>query len=135
MKIDKAFLRRLGIASVVLIAVGGIAFRRELGDAAVFAASGTGFIIALANVIVGYVALRHARGGDMRRFNVVLFGSMAVRIVAILVLLLLCVLVGHMHAVALVASLFAFYMVFLVIELHSLLTGAPKTPPPGTHNG
>ncbi len=135
MKIDASFIRRLAIASVAIAVVGGLSFREALADGSVMVAAVVGYAIALVNVIVGYAAVRRARGGDMRRFNIVLFGSMTVRVVGILAVLTICVLVVKLHAIALVTSLFSFYIVFLVIELQALLAGARHPSSPGSSNG
>lgn len=121
MKIEGTFLKRLGLASAAIIAVGTWPMMRAAEhDANVVVACVIGFGLSLANVLGGYVTIVMGRGKSPQQFSVVFLGGMTVRMLAMLALIWICVSVMALPVIPLVASLFVFYLTYLVIEVHFL---------------
>jgi hypothetical protein len=123
MNIDrKVFVKRLLIASVCIVAVGIYPLLKAAeGDGRVILSAAIGFGISVANVIAAYSLIVRSLGRSPQLFNVTVFGSMLVRMFAILALVWFFISYVELPAVSLVASLFGSYLVFMVVEIQLLL--------------
>src|SRR5579863_9497720 len=125
-KIDRAvFIKRLVIASLGIIAVGIYPLINAAeGNGRVIVAAAVGFGISLANISAAYWVLAYSLGRSPQLFNMTVFGSMLVRMFAILALVWFFVSYVELPAISLVASLFGSYLVFMVVEIQLLLKSA-----------
>ena len=134
MTIEAKFLRRIAIASAVLAAVGFWPVMQAGNEnPQVYVAAITGYLLSLGNVLAGFgaVVLARKRGGP--DFNLIIFGSMSVRMLLMLALIYFFVQFVKLPPIALVASLFLCYLTFLLIEVQFLWSSSRRTgqtPPP-----
>ena len=121
MKIEGAFLKRLGFASAAIIALGLWPLMRAAEqDPNVVSAAVAGFAMSLGNVLAGYATIAYGRTRSPQQFGVIFLGGMTVRMLLLLGVIWICVGFLHMPVIALVVSLFVFYLAYLVIEVHFL---------------
>jgi hypothetical protein len=79
-----------------------------------------GFVISLANAVAGYVIIERAFNKNIKIFMTMIFGSMAARMMAIAIIMLLIVFLTKLDFIYLVASLMFFYFLFTGIEIYYL---------------
>lgn len=118
-KFDTAFLRYVLYASLIVLAA---AFYPVYKYASSLQTSSIvyGYLISLINVMIGYGLNSIAFEKKVKSFMVIVFGGMAVRMLAVAVLLLILLYILHLDAVSLVASVFFFYFLFISIEIKFL---------------
>ncbi len=125
MKIEGTFLKRLGLASALIIAAGAWPLMRAAEhEANAVVAGAIGFGLSLANVLAGYATIVIGRGRSPQQFSVIFLGGMTVRMLAMLALLWICVSVMTLPVIPLVVSLFVCYLTYLAIEVHFLWSTA-----------
>lgn len=121
MSIEGKFLKRLGIATVVIAAAGiWPLIQAAQGDTLVFVAALVGFALSAFNVLTGFLAITIGRTKDAQTMNMIVFGGMTARMLIMLGAIILCVRFFELPAIPLLASLFVFYLTFLVIEVQFL---------------
>jgi hypothetical protein len=84
-------------------------------EIAIAAAAGAG--VSAMNAFFGYLAIAYAMKRSYSTFLKVVLGGMAVRLGFMLGALALLIGVLHVHAVALLATMLAFYAVYLILEI------------------
>jgi hypothetical protein len=77
----------------------------------------SGWILSLANVLFGTKYIVKVIDKDNKRFFIVLFGSMIVRLFVTLIFVLIGLLVFKLSELFFVFSLFGFYFAFIAIEI------------------
>ncbi|HEY5536941.1 MAG TPA: hypothetical protein VIL99_18650 [Ignavibacteria bacterium] len=77
----------------------------------------SGWILSLANVLLGTKFIVKAIDKDNKRFFTILFGSMVVRLFVTLIFVLIGLLVFKLNEMFFVFSLFGFYFAFIAIEI------------------
>lgn len=121
MTIEGKFLKRLAIASVLIFAAGmWPLIQAAHDDTMVFVAAGIGFGLSAFNVLAGFLAITFGRTKDAQTMNMIVFGGMTARMLFMLGMIILCVRFFEIPAIPMVASLFVFYLTFLVIEVQFL---------------
>jgi hypothetical protein len=80
-------------------------------------AAGLGGLLALGNVLLGYLTVEYAFEKSYTAFLKAVLGGMGVRMLALLGALLALVTLFHVHPMALTVSLAVYYGVFLVLEI------------------
>ena len=91
-------------------------------------AAAVGFLISLANVVAGYRVVASSVGKPSRLFMASVFGSMVVRLFAMLALLWFFVSIVALPPVSLAASLMISYFVFMIVEIQVLIHSAGFKP-------
>ena len=81
-----------------------------------------GAAMSVLNVFMGYAAIEYSFGKSYTHFVQIVLGGMVVRLFVMAGLLLVLIAVFRFHAVALVSSLFAMYVVFLALEVFYIHT-------------
>jgi hypothetical protein len=84
-------------------------------DVIIGVAAGAG--LGTINIALGYASIQYGLGKSMTKFTGALIGGMGVRLLVVLGLLGLLLGLLDLHAAALTASLFYFYVVFLILEI------------------
>lgn len=77
-----------------------------------------GFVISLTNAIIGYRIVEKSLNKNVKMFMTMIFGSMAARMMAIAIIMLLIVFLTALDFTYLVASLMFFYFLFTGIEIY-----------------
>jgi len=77
----------------------------------------SGWILSIANVLLGTKFIAKAIDKDNKRFFTVLFGSMVVRLFVTLIFVLIGLLIFKLNEMFFVFSLFGFYFAFIAIEI------------------
>lgn len=73
-------------------------------------------IVALANVLIGYLMMEYALDKPNQQFLSLVFGGMAIRLLATMVVLFI-LFTAKYHQLALSLSLMVFYVVYMVAEI------------------
>ena len=76
-----------------------------------------GYAISLANVLVGFGLIEIAMTKDIKKFMVIIFSGMIIRIFSSAAFLVLLLSFTTADAKGLIASFFLFYVVFTVLEI------------------
>jgi hypothetical protein len=115
MKLDKRFPLQVGG-----VLIGGLllaAFPAMRAGEGVLAAVVIGAVLSTLNVLAGFLAIEYSFDKAHATFLKAVLGGMGVRMVAMLAILVLLLRFTALPAVALVASVLGFYVMFLVLEL------------------
>lgn len=115
MKFDKRFPVQIGVTLVVGLLLGAVPAARAGGDT--LTAVVIGALLSTANVLAGFFAIEYAFDKSHETFLKAIVGGMGVRMVLMLGIIVVLIRVASVQAVALVVSVLAFYVVFLVFEL------------------
>ena len=125
---SRQFFLRIAIASGIVIALGIWPLMRNAeGGSTVIGAAIVGFALSLANVLGAFAGIVMARKRGGQEFNIIVFGSMTIRMLLMMALIYLMVAFVKLPVIAFVASLFAFYVVFLIIEVHYLWSSSRRS--------
>ena len=117
--IDRTFLFQVGIAFVVLGGLLAVVLFNYATEEVLVAAM-VGATMSVLNAVAGTLAGGLAMGKSATGFLKIVLGGMAVRMMVLLGLLFVFIKVAGLHVLALTATLFGFYLVFLVLEIFSI---------------
>ena len=87
------------------------------GSADILLAVVVGALLSTVNALLGYLAIQLSFDKSYSVFLKVVLGGMGVRLALMLGALALLIGVSGLHAIALTASVLAFYFVFIVLEI------------------
>lgn len=87
------------------------------GSREVILAVAAGAALGTANIFLGYLAIVYGLNKSMSTFMKAVIGGMGVRLLLLIGGLVFFILVLDLHVVALTASLFYFYTVYLALEI------------------
>jgi hypothetical protein len=76
-----------------------------------------GCVVSVLNALAGYVSIEYAFDKPNAVFLKIVLGGMGIRLVALGIIVVLLIKVFHLHLFGLIASLFAFYFIFVVAEI------------------
>ena len=79
-----------------------------------------GYAVSFINVIFGYFLNRTALNKNIKNFMVIVFGSMALRLILVAIVLVILLTYTKLESVSLVSSVFFFYFLFVSIEIYFL---------------
>ena len=116
MKVD----RRFPLQILATLAVFGILSAYPLarfGSGEIILAAVIGALLSTLNVVLGFLTIEYAFEKSYTTFLKAVLGGMGIRMLLILGLLVGLILLAHVDAIALVVSLLAFYMVYLILEI------------------
>jgi hypothetical protein len=115
-KFDFAFIRNLFTASLIILFF-------SIYPLFIYASKNQiisfiyGYAISLANVLVGFGLIETAMTKDIKKFMVIIFSGMIIRIFSSAAFLVLLLSLTIADARGLIASFFLFYVVFTVLEI------------------
>jgi hypothetical protein len=115
-KFDYSFPRQ-----VLLVFVGGTALAAyplfTHGSADVIRAVAAGALLSLVNVLAGYAAIEYSFDKSYTTFLKAVLGGMGVRLLVMLGCFVVMIEVLRFRVLPLVASLFGFYLIYLILEV------------------
>lgn len=76
-----------------------------------------GALLSTVNIMVGYAAIEYTKDKSMTTFTNAVIGGMGIRLALLLGVITFLILVLDVHTTALVASLFVYYGVYLILEI------------------
>lgn len=116
MKIDRRFPVRVAITFGVGLAIAqAVLIVSDKRDLAVPVVAGA--ILSVVNVLAGFVAVEYSLERSYTTMLKTVLGGMGIRLALMLAILVLLIKVVRLNAVALVVSLLAYYVVYLVLEV------------------
>jgi hypothetical protein len=87
------------------------------GSAEIVVATVAGALLSTVNVLLGFLAIEYAFEKSYTVFLIFVLGGMGARMILIMGTLVLLILVVHLDATALVVSVLAFFVFFLILEI------------------
>jgi hypothetical protein len=76
-----------------------------------------GYFVSLLNAFIGFKLNTLAFAKPVKKFMVLVFGGMGIRIIVVILLLIILLQFKEFEAVSLISSVFFFYTVFISIEI------------------
>jgi len=116
MKLDLTFPKKIGLLLLVVVLLSIYPLYR-LGDREITAGLLAGALISFLNVLGGYLSIEYAFEKSSATFLKVILGGMGIRLLLIAVVVLALIKVFHFHVYSLTASLFFFYLLFMILEI------------------
>jgi len=115
-KIDLGFPRKIAVVLtiVTLVLVYPLAVHASED---VILATVAGAVLSTINVLLGYLAIEYSFQKSYTTFLKTVLGGMGARMLLILGAMVFLILQYRMNAVALMISMFGFYVIFLVLEV------------------
>lgn len=116
MKFDKSFFKNILIVlavSTVLAVYPLITYAADEMLLAIIA----GVIISTLNIFLGYITIEYAYSKSMTGFLKWILGGIGIRMLIMLGALLFVIKILQLHLIAFMISLFAFYAIYLVLEI------------------
>lgn len=116
MKFDKSFFKNILIViavSTILAVYPLIAYATD----EMLVATIAGVIISTLNIFLGYITIEYAYNKSMTGFLKWILGGIGIRMLIMLGSLLFVIKILQLHLIAFMVSLFAFYAIYLVLEI------------------
>ncbi len=116
MKFDKSFFKNI----LIVLAVSTILAVYPLFAYAtdeMLVATIAGVIISTLNIFLGYITIEYAYNKSMTGFLKWILGGIGIRMLIMLGSLLFVIKILQLHLIAFMVSLFAFYAIYLVVEI------------------
>ena len=86
----------------------------------------SGWLLSSVNILIGVRILENALTKSNKRFMVISFGSITVRMFATIIIFLILILLFKFERVSLVFSVFGFYFIYLLFEIIYLVSLSKK---------
>ena len=118
--VDRRFLLQCLAAIVIVGGVGGLLFVRD-APVEVLVGSVAGLVMSTLNAVAGSLCIGYAFDKSQNVFLKVVYGGMVLRMGSLLLVFFVLITVFQIHKVALTVSLLGFYLIFLVMEIFSIL--------------
>ena len=116
MKFDRPFFKN--ILFVILGAVIILAYPLyALASKEIVIAAIAGALLSTINMMLGYISIEMAYERSMTKFMKWILGGMGIRLLVLLAALLFVIKILQFHLLAFIISLFAFYTVYLILEI------------------
>ena len=115
------FIKQLSIAGLVAIVVASYPVYVYANKIQVYSII-CGFIIGIINALAGFKLNELAFKKPVKSFMVIVFGGMGIRMMFIAISIVILLYVAKFDEVTLVASVFFFYILFIVLEINYLHT-------------
>ncbi len=90
----------------------------------------TGYLISFINVVIGFSFNRTAISKSVKSFMVIVFGSMALRLILVAIILVILLTYTQLESMSLVSSVFFFYFLFVSLEIYFLTRKSNKSVSP-----
>jgi hypothetical protein len=116
MIIDKPFFRKILIFLFGSFLIAGYPMYLFASQEVIVAVI-AGAVISTINIFLGYVSIEIAYGKSMTKFMKWIFGGMGLRLLILLAAIYIAVKVLQFHLFGFIVSLFAFYSVYLILEI------------------
>lgn len=115
-KSELSFIRNLFISSLIILLLSfyPIYVYASKGQVISFAYA---YIIGLVNVLIGFGCFEIAMSKDLKKFMLIIFSGMFIRVFLCAALLILVIYHTTANTTALIASFFVFYFVFTIMEI------------------
>ena len=114
-KLDLHFIRNIFIASIIVFVISAYPLHKYAGINQINSIV-AGYLISLFNILAGYRFNEMALSKNQKRFTVIVFGSLLIRLVVMSIILTYT----ELDTVYLVSSIFFFYFLFISLEIHYL---------------
>jgi len=118
--VDRRFLLQCLAAIVIVGGVMGLLFVRD-APVEVLVGSVAGLVMSTLNAVAGSLCIGYAFDKSQNVFLKVVYGGMVLRMGSLLLVFFVLITVFQIHKVALTVSLLGFYLIFLVMEIFSIL--------------
>jgi hypothetical protein len=118
-KLDLHFIRNIFTASIIVFII-SVYPLHKYADINQINSIVVGYLISLFNILVGYGFNEMALSKNQKRFMVIVFGSLLIRLVVMSIILLILLTYTGLDTVYLVSSIFFFYFLFISLEIHYL---------------
>jgi hypothetical protein len=118
-KLDLHFIRNILIATIIVFIISAYPLYKYANINQINSIF-IGFLISLFNIIVGYGFNEMALNRNPKRFMVIVFGSLLIRLVVMSIILLILLTYSGLDSVYLVSAIFFFYFLFISIEMQYL---------------
>jgi hypothetical protein len=118
-KLDLHFIRNIFIASIIVLIISAYPLYKY-ADINRINSIIVGYLISLFNILAGYGFNEMALNRNPKRFMVIVFGSLLIRLVVMSIILLILLTYSGLDSVYLVSSIFFFYFLFISLEIHYL---------------
>lgn len=118
-KLDLHFIRNIFIASIIVFVISAYPLHKYAGINQINSIV-AGYLISLFNILAGYRFNEMALSKNQKRFTVIVFGSLLIRLVVMSIILLILLTYTGLDTVYLVSSIFFFYFLFISLEIHYL---------------
>jgi hypothetical protein len=116
MKVDRSFIK-----NILLVILGSLIISAyplyALASNAIVIAAIAGGLLSTINIMLGYISIEIAYKGSMTKFMKWILGGIGIRLLFLLAALLFGIKVLQFHMLAFIISLFAFYTVYLILEI------------------
>lgn len=118
-KLDLHFIRNILLASIIVFIISAYPLHKYAGINQINSIV-VGYLISLFNILAGYGFNEMALSKNQKRFMVIVFGSLLIRLVVMSIILLILLTYTGLDTVYLVSSIFFFYFLFISLEIHYL---------------
>ena len=118
-KLDLHFIRNIFIASIIVFIISAYPLLKYAGINQINSIV-VGYLISLFNILIGYGFNEMALSKNQKRFMVIVFSSLLIRLVVMSIILLILLAYTGLDTVYLVSSIFFFYFLFISLEIHYL---------------
>jgi hypothetical protein len=115
-KYDLLFIRNLAAASFVILLLSFYPIYIYASNTQIISFL-YGYVISMANVLTGFGLIELSMNKNIKRFMVILFGGMFIRIFLSAIVLVLILKYTGTDTTGLVGSFFFFYVIFTVMEM------------------
>jgi hypothetical protein len=116
MKFDRSFFRNILFVILCSLIISAYPLY-ALASKEIVIAVVAGALLSTINVMLGYFSIEMAYERSMTKFMKWILGGMGIRMLFLLAALLFVIKVLQFHLLAFIISLFAFYTVYLILEI------------------
>lgn len=117
--VDRTFLWQVGL-TVAIAGVGWVLVLPRFAGEEVLLGVAVGVSMSVLNAILGTLSAGYAFDKSQTMFMKIVLGGMMVRMGLLLAVLFVLIKFAALHVLSLTISLFAFYLIFLVMEIFSI---------------
>ena len=116
MKFDRSFFK-----NILFVILGSVIISAyplyALASKEIVIAAIAGALLSTINMMLGYISIEMAYERSMTKFMKWILGGMGIRLLLLLAALLFVIKILQFHLLAFIISLFAFYTVYLILEI------------------
>jgi hypothetical protein len=116
---DLNFLKYAAIISIVIFAAAAYPVYKYASTVQIYSFA-AGYGISLLNALIGYKLNTMAFARPTKSFMVLVFGGMGIRLLIVMMILLVILVYTNLDSMSLVASVFFFYTLFIILEIYFL---------------
>jgi hypothetical protein len=116
MKFDRSFFKNILFVILGSVIISAYPLYTLVSKEIVIAAI-AGALLSTINMMLGYISIEMAYERSMTKFMKWILGGMGIRLLLLLAALLFVIKILQFHLLAFIISLFAFYTVYLILEI------------------